>query len=147
MGEGCRNLYYNARHTAGLTQERWAEVLGISPESVRQYESGRAIPGDEIALRMAEVDGQQIVCYWHLLHKSRVAGLLLPEVEQVQLPAAVLSLLLQIKELQDTGLHDLLRIAADGKIDPEERPIFDRAVQQLADLIQAALHVQFAKEG
>ena len=83
----------------------------------------------------------------HLLHKSRVAGLLLPEVEQVQFPAAVLSLLLQIKELQDTGLHDLLRIAADGKIDPEERPIFDRAVQQLADLIQAALHVQFAKEG
>ena len=32
MKDGCRNIYFNARQTAGLTQERWAEVLGITPE-------------------------------------------------------------------------------------------------------------------
>lgn len=51
MQDECRNLYYNARRTAGLTQERWAEVLGISVESVRLYESGANMPSGEIALR------------------------------------------------------------------------------------------------
>ena len=30
MQDTCRNLYYNARKAAGLTQERWAEVLGVT---------------------------------------------------------------------------------------------------------------------
>ena len=41
MEQECRNIYKNARITAGLTQERWAEVLGISPDAVRQYEGAR----------------------------------------------------------------------------------------------------------
>lgn len=147
MKDGCRNIYFNARQTAGLTQERWAEVLGITPEAVRQYENGKITPQDEIALRMAEVAGQQIICYWHLLNKSRMATVLLPDVDRVALPEAVLTLLVQIREIQDTALQELIRIAADGKVAKEERPAFDRAVAQLADLIQAALHVQFAEEG
>ena len=84
-----RNIYYNARRTAGLTQERWAEMLGVSVESVRLYEAGANMPSDEIALRMAEAAGQQIICYWHLINKSRIAGRLLPEVRRKPLPEAV----------------------------------------------------------
>lgn len=146
MKEDLRNVYQNARRTAGLTQERWAEVLGITPEAVRQYERGVITPQDDVVLRMAEVAGQHIICYWHLLNKSRVAAQLLPELQEKQLPEAVLSLLVQIEALQDTGLQELIRIAADGKVDPSERPAFDQAVAQLVDLIQAALNVKFAKE-
>lgn len=146
MKENLRNVYQNARRTAGLTQERWAEVLGITPEAVRQYERGVITPQDDIVLRMAEVAGQHIICYWHLLNKSRVAAQLLPELQEKELPEAVLTLLVQIEALQDTGLRELIRIAADGKVDPSERPAFDQAVAQLVDLIQAALHVKFAKE-
>ena len=44
MKEALGNIYRNARLAAGLTQERWAEYLGISTEAVRQYENGTIMP-------------------------------------------------------------------------------------------------------
>ena len=57
MEREYRNIYKSARETAGLTQERWAEVLGISADAVRKYEGGTVFPSDEVVLRMAEVAG------------------------------------------------------------------------------------------
>lgn len=144
MQGGYRNLYQNARRTAGLTQERWAEVLGISVEAVRQYETDRILPSDEVVLRMAEVAGQPIVCYWHLTHKSRVAGTILPEVSDRQLPEAVLNLMVKVRDFKASGLEDLTRIAADGKVDNGEMPAYREAIRQLQDLIQAAYELQYA---
>ena len=146
MQSDYRNIYQNARGTAGLTQERWAELLGISVDAVRQYETDRIMPSDEVALRMAEAAGQQIICYWHLLHKSRVAAKLLPEVDRKDLPEAVLQLLVSVQQFESDGLRELTRIAADGKISPEERRDYDMALAQLCDLITSALQLQFAKE-
>ena len=148
MQEECRNLYYNARRTAGLTQERWAEVLGISVESVRLYEGGVNMPSDEIALRMAEVAGQQIICYWHLLQKSKAAARLLPQLEKKRLPEAVLDLLVKVRDFSEDGMQDLVRIAADGRVAPEEREPYEYAMRQLRELLAAGLHVEYAeKEG
>lgn len=58
MERDYRNIYRDARVTAGLTQERWAELLGISPDAVRQYETDKITPSDAVALRMAEATGQ-----------------------------------------------------------------------------------------
>ena len=105
MQPECRNIYYNARRTAGLTQERWAEALGISVESVRLYENGTNMPSDEIALRMAEVAGQQIICYLHLLQKSKAAACLLSQLDKKGLPESVLNLAMQqIRELLAAGM-------------------------------------------
>lgn len=97
MQSDYRNIYQDARRTVGLTQERWAELLGISVDAVRQYETDRILPSDEVVLRMAEAAGQQIICYWHLIHKSRVAASLLPELDRKRLPEAVLSLLVAVQ--------------------------------------------------
>ena len=141
----CRNLYYNARRTAGLTQERWAEALGISVESVRLYEAGVNMPSDEIALRMAEVAGQQIICYWHLLQKSKAAACLLPQLEKKRLPESVLNLLVKLREFTDDGMKDLTRIAADGRVDPDERKAYNYAMQQLRELLAAGMCVEYAE--
>lgn len=146
MQGDCGNLYYNARKTAGLTQERWAEMLGISVDAVRQYEGGRILPSDVVALRMAEVAGQTIVCYWHLLNKSRVAAAMLPEIKEKALPEAVLDLLVKIRDFQEDGMQDLTRIAADGMVLPEERDPFEYAMRQLRELIAAGLHLEFARK-
>lgn len=146
MQEVCRNLYYNARRTAGLTQERWAEALGISVESVRLYEGGVNMPSDEIALRMAEVAGQQIICYWHLLQKSKAAASLLPQVEKKPLPESVLNLLVKMKDFMHDGMQELARIAADGRVDPEERKAYNYAMQQLRELLAAGMCVEYAEE-
>lgn len=147
MQSDYRNIYQDARRTAGLTQERWAELLGISVDAVRQYETDRITPSDEVALRMAEAAGQQIICYWHLLHKSRVAAELLPEINRKKLPEAVLQLLVAVEQFRETGLRDLTRIAADGKISPDEAEAFSGLLEQLRELVSAALGIEFAEEG
>lgn len=146
MQSDYRNIYQDARRTAGLTQERWAELLGISVDAVRQYETDRILPSDEVVLRMAEAAGQQIICYWHLIHKSRVAASLLPELDRKRLPEAVLSLLVAVQHFQDDGMRELTRIAADGKISPEEQADYMTAMEQLQSVVREALHLQFAEE-
>ena len=147
MQESCRNIYRDARRTAGLTQERWAEVLGISVEAVRLYETGQNMPGDEIALRMAEVAGQQIICYWHLLRKSRVAAETLPPVERLPLAQAVVQLLARIREFNGKHSDDaLLRIAEDGRVDADELLQFREIVRDLHGIVQAALQIDYAEK-
>ena len=147
MHDEYRNLYQNARRTAGLTQERWAEVLGISVESVRLYESGVNMPSDAVVLRMAEVAGQQIICYWHLLNKSRLASGILPDVREKPLAEAVLDLLVKLREFNGDGMQELARIAADGLVAPSEKEVYDYAMRQLRALITAGLHMEYAKGG
>lgn len=146
MQSDYRNIYQDARRTAGLTQERWAELLGISVDAVRQYETDRILPSDEVVLRMAEAAGQQIICYWHLIHRSRVAASLLPDLDRKRLPEAVLSLLVAVQHFQDDGMRELTRIAADGKISPEEQADYMTAMDQLQSVVREALHLQFAEE-
>lgn len=141
------NIYKSARQTAGLTQERWAEVLGLSPDAIRQYETGRITPSDEVALRMAEVAGQHIICYWHLLQKSRVAAQLFPEVERMPLSMAVIHLLLQLKEFEEKQhLDELLKIAQDGRVDQDEAQTYAQILRSLDGVVQAALAVRFARQ-
>ena len=145
MESEYRNIYQNARRTAGLTQERWAEVLGIGPDAVRKYESGIITPSDEVCLRMCEVAGQWILAYWHLNQKSRLAGTVLPELTKRSLSEAVLNLLVRVEEFSRGGLEDLKRLASDGKIDSTEVMAFGDALQELRELIAAAYELQYAE--
>lgn len=147
MTSECGNIYKNARRTAGLTQERWAEVLGIAPETVRRYESGELTPSDEVVLRMAEAAGQWILCYWHLARKSRVAGGILPEVRERTLPEAVLNLIVRINDFSRNGLESLTRLASDGKISSAEVLEFGEDLAQLRELVAAAYEIEYAERG
>ena len=146
MDKSYRNIYKSARETAGLTQERWAEVLGISVDVVRKYEAGVVLPSDEVVLRMSEVAGQHIVCYWHLLNKSRCAGAVLPDVQLRTLPEAVLNLLVRINDFSRGALQDLTKIAADGKISSNEVLALGEALSELRELVAAAYEVEYARE-
>lgn len=146
MKDGSRNIYRIARDTAGLTQERWAENLGISVEAVRQYEAGIIMPGDDIVLQMSEISGQLILPYRHLVRKSRVAAAILPELDdELGLSESVLSLLIQIDDFREDGLRKLTRIAADGKVSPDETEDYDAAMQQLLRLVSLAMSMSYIK--
>ena len=141
------NIYRTARMTAGLTQERWAEMLGVSTEAVRQYETGTYIPADEIARRMAELAGMPVLAYWHLCRKSKLAASLLPEVEDVPLPQAVCRLLAAVGAWTHNQRSDrLLQIAADGRVDELEESGFSQILADLDEIIQAALQVKFSED-
>ena len=105
MDSQSRNIYKNARIAAGLTQERWAEHLGVSADSVRKYESGERMPGDDVVLTMAEVSGQLILPYWHLTRKSRVAAAILPvaATSLIGSLASVINYRIYVREYPENG--------------------------------------------
>lgn len=144
MERGSPNIYKNARQTAGLTQERWAEQLGVTADTVRLYESGRNYPSDEVAARMAEVAGMPVLGYWHLKLKSSLANDALPDVARVPLPQAVVGLLAAMDTIQPQ-VKELLMIARDGIVDAGETELFEDILDDLEDVVTAALAVKYAE--
>lgn len=147
MQDNSRNIYYNARQTAGLTQERWAEMLGISVEAVRQYETDKIMPSDEVVMRMIEVAMLPALGYWHLCKKSRLAKELLPKVERLPLPQAVVQLLAGIRSFENRHRDDnLLEIAADGRVDQLEERLYRQILDELDVIVRAAIQLRYAEE-
>lgn len=135
------NLYQRARLSTGLTQERAAELLGLSPESLKQYEGGKTVPKDETVAKMVEVYRLP----WLALEHAQATDTLgvMPEVTPRPLPMASIALR---NRLQDaTGRLDaLLRIAEDGVIDEAERPEFDSIVVELRETMAAIYQVIYS---
>ncbi len=148
MQDNYRNICKIGRQTAGLTQERWAEALDISVESVRVYEANKGMPSDEVVTRMIEVSGHPVLGYWHLLNKSRIAADILPELQECSLPQAVIQLLCKIRDFGVKHRADtLMDIAADGQIDDLERPEFEAIVDELGEIVKAAMQLRYVQGG
>ena len=141
-----RNIYYNARKTAGFTQERWAQMLGVSTQAVQQYEADINLPSEDIVQRMGEIAMLPPLVYWHLRHKSEIAAQELPPVERLPLAQAVCQLLARINDFQQRH-RDLLQIAADGRVDELEKPVYTLALEELNAVVQAAIQLKFAEGG
>ena len=135
------NLYQRARLSTGLTQERAAERLGLSVESLKQYEGDRRVPPDDVVARMVEVYRLP----WLALEHSKATDTLgvLPEVKPRPLPMASIALRNRLHDA--TGRLDaLLRIAEDGIIDDVERPEFEDIVAELRDTMAAIYQVIYS---
>ena len=140
MQNDCTNIYQSARKIAGLTQERAAELLGLSPRSLADYESGLRLPPNDVADRMVTVYNSQILAVQHLRSSSQIARDLLPDVQAMALPEAVITLVEAIHDFSAGGMdHELLRIARDGAISADERERFNRAIKKIRNIIVAAL--------
>lgn len=141
MDKRCPNLYQRARLSTGMSQERAAELLGLSVESLKQYEGGKTVPKDETVAKMVEVYS----CPWLALEHAQATDTLgvMPEVTPRPLPMASIALR---NRLQDaTGRLDaLLRIAEDGVIDETERPEFDSIVVELRETMAAIYQVIYS---
>lgn len=141
MQQQCPNLYKRARLSAGMSQERASEILGLSVGSLKQYEGGHTTPPDDVVARMVEVYRLP----WLALEHSQATDTLgvLPEVEPRPLPMASIALRNRLHDA--TGRLDaLLRIAEDGIIDNTERPEFDDIVEELRETMAAIYQVIYS---
>ena len=141
MDQRCPNLYQRARLSTGMTQERAAELLGLSVESLKMYETGKTVPKDETVARMVEVYRLP----WLALEHAQATDTLgvMPEVTPRTLPMASIALRNRLHDA--TGRLDaLLRIAEDGIIDATERPEFDDIVAELRETMTAIYQVIYS---
>lgn len=147
MPEECRNIYKTCRKAAGFTQEAAAGRLGISVESLRAYESGQRIPPNEVVELMVILYNAQHLAYQHLRETNAMYGRVVPEVPLCSVLEASARLTNRIYAFADSHAdRRLMRMAEDNVIDPVERPEFDAILEELQEIVEAALALRCAKD-
>ena len=147
MKSDCMTIYGRYRKAAGLTQERAAELLGVTVRSVAAWERGESVPPDMRVLAMADIYNAPTICIEHLRFNVAIARDVLPPVPHVALPQAVCQLCAALRKVADEHAEDqLLAIAADGRVDEMEERQFVELTEELDDVIAAALALRYAKK-
>lgn len=139
-----RNIYQIARESAGLTQEKAAELLDISIESLRGYEGFKRIPPNKIVVKMIEIYNTQHLAIQHIRNNSEDLQSYLPNVNIKDLPTAILRLQKEVTDFLRVK-DDLVDITCDGIIDDSERPKYDIILKELDDIAEAIMSLKFAK--
>ena len=147
MPDDCRNIYRICRKSAGLTQEAAAERLGISVESLRAYETGQRVPPTEVVELMGICYDAQYLGVQHLRETNSMYSRVVPEVPQVGVLEASARLTNRIYAFADSHAdRRLMRITEDNVIDANERPEFDDILEDLQEIVEAALELRCARE-
>lgn len=140
MPQDNRNIYKTARQSAGYSQEQAAELLEISVESVRAYETGQRVPPDQTVAVMA----RRYDTPWLKLEHARLTdelGIFPRGVRRRTLAQAALHLLRLWREL---GRHEqrLMEIAEDGSVDADEAEDYDTIDAFVGSFVAACLELQ-----
>ncbi|WP_195603833.1 helix-turn-helix domain-containing protein [Clostridium tyrobutyricum] len=145
MDKEYRNIYQIARESAGLTQEKASELMDISVDSLRAYESGRRIPPDHIVIKMIEIYNTQYLAYQHLKTSAEVGQKYLPKIEITDLSTSVLKVQTEIKDF--VNCEDLfVKICSDGKVSDNEACNFKKICKELDDVLKAIYTFKFSKQ-
>ena len=135
-------IYKTCRESAGMTQEQAAERLNCSVRALARYEAGEQRTPDDVAYHMAVLYDSQYLAVQHLRLVSQVAAELLPPVAVRELPVAAIRIINRVRAFAEQHREqDLLDIAEDGVISPEERPLFDEIMEELREMVQAILEL------
>lgn len=147
MPEEYRNIYKTCRRAAGFTQEAAAERLGISVESLRAYETGQRVPPDDVVELMSVLYNALHLIVQHVREKNAMYSRVVPEVPLCSVLEASARLTNRIYAFADSHAdRRLMRMAEDNVIDPVERPEFDAILEELQEIVEAALALRCAKD-
>ena len=142
-----RNIYKTCRKSAGLTQEAAAERLGISVESLRAYETGQRVPPNDVLELMVILYNAQHLAYQHLRETNALYSSVVPDVQPKTVLEASAKLTNRIFIFAESHAdRRLLHIAEDNVIDPGERVEFDAIMEDLQEIVEAALELRCARE-
>lgn len=148
MHESCTNIYGRYRRASGLTQERASELLGCSVRALKNWETGVNTPPDNIVVLMVDVYQAPTLAIEHLRSTVSIAWDLIPAVRVVPLSQAVCGLIAAVKDFIGSDSDwALLDIASDGMVDELEEKEFQRLMEQLDKIVEAALLLKYANNG
>lgn len=147
MPEEYQNIYKTCRKAAGFTQEAAAERLGVSVESVRAYETGQRIPPTHVVRQMAVLYNAVYLGLQHLQETDELYSSVVPEIRPRSVLEASAKLTNRIFAFAESHAdRRLLRITEDNVIDTGERAEFDSIMEDLQEIVEAALELRCARE-
>lgn len=136
------NIYQSARESAGFTQEKAAEHLDLSVESLRSYEVDRRTPSNKIVAKMVDIYANKYLAYQHL--KNTELGEAIPNINLTNLPMAVLKMQKEINDFLKCR-EDLIEITCDGVISEDEKERWDEIMKEMNDVMNAMMSIKFAE--
>lgn len=136
------NIYQVARESSGYTQEKAAELLELSVESLRSYEVDRRIPSNRTVAKMVDIYATKYLAYQHL--KNTELGDSIPCINLTNLPMAVLKIQKEVNDFLKCR-EDLIEITCDGIIDETEQERWNQIMRQMDCVMNAMMSVKFAE--
>ena len=146
MSEECENLYKLCRISAGLTQEQAAELLGVAPRTLSDYENGRTKVPDDIVDGMSRSYNAPLLA-WDHLKRTSVLGKYLPEVVMPQTHGDMIAQLSMAEWRLKQVVEDIQRIMENGQIEEIEKPEFKKAMEYVRQINSKLLSVIVYAEG
>ncbi len=137
------NIYRKYRKLAGLTQEKAAEHLGISVDTIKRYENGSYMPSNDIARKMCLLYGDMKLAYEHL-ENSQVGEMVLPNLKDKDLCCSTLGFLNQLASMDKKKL-EIVRIASDGIISDNEVDDWTELEHLIKGLIQSSYELLYRR--
>ncbi len=141
------SIYARCRHRAGMTQEQWAEALHLSVDAIRRYEGGARTPSCWVVKQMIDISGYEALALQHICATTEPLSVVQDVQPGVPLSEAVLRL---VNLVYRFGAHhkdrQLMDIAEDGIITPDERDDYDAILDDLRAIIAAAQQVRYSEE-
>lgn len=146
MAVDCQNIYKNARKSAGMTQEKAAQLLNVSVDSLRDYEQSQRLVPSDVASAMCDVYQAPYLAVQHLRRSSELGKRVVPEIQLKDLPEAVLSVLAAVQRFI-VKRDAMIEIVADGKIEEDEQAEWDEILDRTNNLFVAMANMRFSKGG
>lgn len=141
--KASENIYFRCRKEAAKYDDRLnsregaAELLGVSPSSMADYELGitKMIPAD-VVIRMADLYKAPELKNHYCRHECPLGAECVPELKLELLDRVTIKLIHAVRyggNIQDI----LIEIAADGKISDDEQPQLSEVLRRLDDIARA----------
>ena len=140
MSNECESLYKVCRVSAGFTQEQAAELLGVAPRTLSDYENDKARVPDDIVAAMADVYNAPLIVYYHLKHFSPL-GKYLPEIQEPQTNGDMAFQAIIARDELGPAVDCIKRLVADGVIDSDEESEFAECIHALRKVYGKILSV------
>lgn len=133
------NVYQKYRRLAGMTQEKAAEYLSVSVDSLKGYEYDKRIPSNDIVSKMCLVYGDMRLAYDHLVNSS-TGKIILEPLDEKDLCSSVLGLINEINKIVSSQKR-IIEITSDGKISSDEIQDWNEVKNKLRALIKSSYEV------
>ena len=140
------NIFQAARKSKGYTQEKLAELTGVSVGTIKAYESDKTIPKDpEIVRRLVNIlDAQHL--YAELANKNPLNQEVIPKISTNQpLLKVAMRTVKDLKEIEPE-VDQFFFITSKGEIDAGEQKDYDNFVKKLENILSCCLDLKFAKK-
>lgn len=145
MDSNCRKLgetpYRECRKQAAIyndalgSMERAAEMLGVSVNTLSNYELGVTVPPVDIIIVMADLYRAPQLKTMYCKNECLIGRCMPVAVEAGSIDNIVIRIIKQFKESRIEGLKDkLIGIAEDGKVSEEEEKELNEICQELDEI-------------